>query len=196
MYSQLIFLLVFPRLLNFPQIVFCKTCFVFPIFIWGEKFFLLLLLFIGGVAYILYRAGFICFLDSLFSLDFCCVCFLFTLYLSCLCQYMTKMGRNRWNMGILFILFRESWNFFWKGERIRKKIVLFSGRWNCFARESINFFFNVSNLGGRVSLLLFLYLFFILFICFSFHTCVDVFFWVFQERQVFWSRSYISSCNF
>ena len=51
-----------------------------------------LLLFIGEVASILYRAGFICFLDPLFSLDFCCVYFLFTLCLSCFCQYMTNGG--------------------------------------------------------------------------------------------------------
>ena len=43
------------------------------------------MLFIGGVAFILYRAGFICFLVSLFSLDFCCVCFLW-----CLMQNMFK----------------------------------------------------------------------------------------------------------
>ena len=53
-----------------PKLFFPKTCFVFPIFI-------------GGVVSILYRVGFICYLDSLFSLDICCVCFLFTLYLSC-----------------------------------------------------------------------------------------------------------------
>ena len=89
------FLLVFPHLLNFSQNMF----FFFPIFIGGEKFFLNLccskrelLLFIGGVASILYRAGFICFLDSLFSLDFCCICFLFTFCLSCLCQCVTKGG--------------------------------------------------------------------------------------------------------
>ena len=98
-----------------PPKFFPKHVFFFPIFIGGEKFFLNLccskrelLLFIGGVASILYRAGFICFLDSIFSLDFCCVCFLFTLYLSFLCQYVTKRGRNRWNVGILFVLFRGS----------------------------------------------------------------------------------------
>ena len=85
-----------------PPKFFPKHVFFFPIFIGGEKFFLNLccskrelLLFIGGVASILYRAGFICFLDSLFSLAFCCVCFLSTLCLSCLCQCMTKRGRFR-----------------------------------------------------------------------------------------------------
>ena len=83
-----------PPLLFFPKTVFPKTCFVFPIFIGGEVFFNPLL-FIGGVVSILYRAGFFCFLDSLFSLDFCCVCFLFALCLSYLCQYVTKRGRFR-----------------------------------------------------------------------------------------------------
>ena len=55
------------------------------------------MLFIGGVSSILYRGGFFCFLDSLFSLDFCCICFLFALCLSCLCQYVTKRGRFRYS---------------------------------------------------------------------------------------------------
>ena len=59
-----------------------------------------------------------CSLNSLISPDNCCVCFQFTLCLSCLCQYVTKRGRNRWNLGLLFVLFRGSWNCFWKGEKI------------------------------------------------------------------------------
>ena len=66
---------IFPTFLNFPQI-----CFSY--FYRGRKVFFNLccsqrelLRFIGGVASILYRARFFCFLDSLFALDFCCVCF-------------------------------------------------------------------------------------------------------------------------
>ena len=58
------------------------------------------MLFIGEVVSILYKAGFICFLDSLFSLAFCSISFLSTLCLSCLCQCMTKRGRFIWNVGI------------------------------------------------------------------------------------------------
>ena len=87
--------------LNFPQNCFSKNLFCFSYFYGGKRVFFFnfccsqseLLLFIGGVASILYRAGFICFLDSLFSLDFCCVCFLFTPCWSC--QQVTKMGRFR-----------------------------------------------------------------------------------------------------
>ena len=91
----------FPHLLNFPLYCFSQNMFCFSYFYRGEACFLSLL-FIRGVAFILYRAGFICLIDSLFSLDFCYVCFLFTLCLSCVCQYVTKRGRNRWNVGILF----------------------------------------------------------------------------------------------
>ena len=130
-----------------------------------------LLLFIGGVASILCRARFICFLDSLFFLDFCCVCFLFTLCLNCLCQYVTKMGRNRWNSENVFNC------FYLAGDGI----VFKRGR-----KEICD----VSNLGVELvcfSLLMVSYLlslWFILFIFFYFHTCIDVLFWVFQERHV------------
>ena len=80
----------FLHLLNFPQNYFFPKLVLFFLFLQEEKLVFNLccsqrelLLFIGGVASILYRVGFICYLDSLFSLEFCCVCFLFTLYLSC-----------------------------------------------------------------------------------------------------------------
>ena len=86
-YSQLNFLSLvcesfFPHLLIFPQNCFSQNMFCFSYFYRGKKVFFNLccsqrelLLFTGGVASILYRARFFCFLDSLFALDFCCVCF-------------------------------------------------------------------------------------------------------------------------
>ena len=45
---------------------------------------------------------------------------------------------------------------------------------------------------------MFLYfVFLLLFICLSFHTCSDVFFWVFSRKTgTYWSRPSTSSCNF
>ena len=99
-----------------------------------------------------------------------------TLCLSCLCQYVTKRGRNKWNVGILFVLFRGSWNCFWKGKNI----------------------FDVSNLGGELEFIfVFIFYFILFFICLSFHTCVDVFFRVFSGKtSTFWSRPSTPSCNF
>ena len=127
-------LFYFPHLLNFfPKLFFPKLV-LFFLFLWGEKSFFFvfvflnlycsqreLLLFIGGVSSILYRAGFFCFLDSLFSLDFCCICFLFALCLSCLCQYVTKRGR-----------FRYSYLFFLGGV----EIVFVRGRYYVFISVS------------------------------------------------------------
>ena len=86
----------------FPKTVFPKTCFVFPIFIGGEACFLTFVIHWGvvtlhreGCLYFLWSWIVLCSLNSLFSLDFCCVCFLFTLCLSCLCQYVTKRGRKK-----------------------------------------------------------------------------------------------------
>ena len=50
------------------------------------------------------------------------------------------------------------------------------------------FFYYVSNLGGELVCmfyLLLLHICYLLFICLYFHTCIDVLFWVFQERQVY-----------
>ena len=76
----------------FPKTVFPKTCFVFPIFIGGEACFLTFVIHWGvvtlhreGCLYFLWSWIVLCSLNSLFSLDFCCVCFLFILCLSCLC---------------------------------------------------------------------------------------------------------------
>ena len=89
-----------PPLLFFPKIVFPKTCFVFPIFIRGEKFFFNLcgsqgelLLFIGGVDSIFYRVELFCVpLILYFLLSF--IAYVYSL-LSCLCQCVTKRGRSR-----------------------------------------------------------------------------------------------------
>ena len=127
-----------------------------------------MLLFIGEVASIFYRAYFfLCFLDSLFSLLLWCVCLLSTFCLGRLCQYVTKKGKNRWNL--------------------KSFLAIFMGRWNCFLKGEKIKVFDISNLGGELvcfSLLLMLYLLFIFFICLYFHTYGDVLFWVFQERQV------------
>ena len=82
-----------PPLLFFPKTVFPKTCFVFPIFIGGEVCFYPLL-FIGGVVSISYRVELFCVPFFLYFLLLCCVCFLSTLCLSCLCQCVTKRGRD------------------------------------------------------------------------------------------------------
>ena len=89
-----------PHLLFFPKTVFPKTCFVFPIFIGGEKFFFNLcgsqgelLLFIEGVVSIFYRVELFCIpLILYFLLSF--IAYVYSL-LSCLCQYVTKRGRSR-----------------------------------------------------------------------------------------------------
>ena len=130
-----------------------------------------MLLFIGGVASILCRARFICFLDSLFFLDFCCVCFLFTLCLSCLCQYVIERRRNRWNVGILF---KKVFKMFClRGDKI------------VFERRRIYKLFDVSNLKEEL-------VYFCFYICVSYY-CLYVFlsthavmcsFEWFQERQV------------
>ena len=89
-----------PPLLFFPKTVFPKNCFVFPIFIGGEKFSINLygsqgelLLFIGGVISIFYRVELFCLLLILY----CLLSFIVYVYslLSCLCQYVTKRGRSR-----------------------------------------------------------------------------------------------------
>ena len=83
----------------FPKTVFPNTCFVFPIFIGGEKFFFLchscqgeLLLFIGGVVSISYRVELFCVPLIFFLLSF--IAYVYSL-MSCLCQYVTKRGRFR-----------------------------------------------------------------------------------------------------
>ena len=89
-----------PPLLFFPKTLFPKTCFVFPIFIGGEKFFFNLcgsqgelLLFIGGVVSIFYRVELFCVpLILYFLLSF--IAYVYSL-LSCLCQCVTKRGRSR-----------------------------------------------------------------------------------------------------
>ena len=87
----------------FPKTVFPNTCFVFPIFIGGEKFFLPLLLFIGGVVSILYRVD-LFYVPLLLYFLFSFIAYVYSL-LSCLCQYVIKRGRSRWNVEILFVLF-------------------------------------------------------------------------------------------
>ena len=132
-----------------------------------------LLLFLGRVATTFIELN--CFMFPWFSFFSHVYCHS-TLCLSCLCQYVTKRGRNKWNIGILFVLFRGSWNYFWKGENI----------------------FYVSNLRGELEFVfVFIFFFILLFICLSFHTCVDVLFWVFLGKTgTFWSRPSTSSCNF
>ena len=114
-------------------------------------------------------------LNSLFSLILCCVCFLSTFWLGCLCQYVTKRGE-----------ISEMWEICFK----RCLTILFWGRWKCFERGRIWKVFYVSNLEGELVFVFILC--FILFICLSFHTYVDVFFWVFQERQVYFDQDLLT----
>ena len=93
-----------------PKLFFPKLVLFFQ-FLQGEKsFFNLcgsqgeLLLFIGGVVSIFYRVELFCVpLILYFLLSF--IAYVYSL-LSCLCQYLTKRGRSRGNVGILFVLFR------------------------------------------------------------------------------------------
>ena len=74
---------IYPHLLNFPKNYFFQNLFCFSYFYRGRKCFFFnlccsqreLLLFIERVASILYRAGFICFVDSLFSEYVFCLLF-------------------------------------------------------------------------------------------------------------------------
>ena len=102
-------LFTFPFRLNFSQNIFC-----FSHIIGREKFFFFflnfscsykaLLLFIGGVVSISYKFELFCVLFFLYFLLLYCVCFLFIFWLGSLCQYVTERERNRWNVGILFVL--------------------------------------------------------------------------------------------
>ena len=90
-----------PPLLFFPTTVFSKTCFVFSIFIGGEKFFFNLcgsqgelLLLIGRVVSISYKVELFCVPLILYFLLSFFFAYVYSL-LSCLCQYMTKRGRSR-----------------------------------------------------------------------------------------------------
>ena len=127
------------------------------------------MLFIGGAVSIFYRVELFCVpLDSLFSLIISCVCWLFTLCMSCLCQYVTKRGRNYWFMGIMFVLFRGSWNYFLKGENINKN------------------FFVVSNLGGEL-------VYFCFYFCFLFTAHWFIFMsysWYMSLFCVLWSQEF------
>ena len=116
-----------------------------------------MLLFIGGVVSIFYRVElFFLLLILYFLLSF--IAYVYSL-LSCLCQYVTKRERSRWNVGILFVLFR--------------------GRYiGCLWQWKIQVCFGVSNLGGELVCIFVVFLFF----CFYyFHTCGYAFCLVFQE---------------
>ena len=79
---------------------------------------------------------------SIFSYPLLCMLTIYSL-LSCLCQYVTKRGRNRWNLGLLFKRFLIF--FFYLKEM---KLLLKGGE-----NKSVFFFFfffNVSNLGGEL----------------------------------------------
>ena len=142
-----------------------------------------MLLFIGGVTSIFYRAYVLYSLNSLFSLVLCCICLLSTLCLSCLCQYMTKRERrNRWNLGILF---KKVFNclygmgneiFFWK----RRKYFFW-----CRGRVSFH-----------VCYLLLLYIFFIIYLSLFPHMHWCALLSVSRKTGTFWSRHSASYCNF
>ena len=76
---------------------------------------------------------------------------------------MTKRERNRWNLEKIFNIF-------------------FRGRWNCFWKGEMKFF----------CYFLLLHICYVLFIYLYCHTCGDVLFWVFQERQVHSNQDLLS----
>ena len=104
-------LFIYPHTFYFSQKLFFPKLFCFSYFYRGRKFFFNLcgsqgelLLFIGGVVSIFYRVELFCVpLILYFLLSF--IAYVYSL-LSCLCQYLTKRGRSRGNVGILFVLFR------------------------------------------------------------------------------------------
>ena len=119
------------------------------------------MLFIGGVVSIFYRVELFCVpLILYFLLSF--IAYVYSL-LSCLCQFVTKRGRSRWNVGILFVLFRGG------GDTL---IIYDSGKYKYVWQ--IQVCFDVSNLGGELVCIFVVFLF-------IFHTCVYAFCLVFQE---------------
>ena len=89
--TENIFLHVYPQN-YFPQNCFSQNLFCFSYFYRGRSLFFNLDIHGGvvtlhrkGCLYFLWSWIVLCSLNSLFSLDFCCVCFLFILCLSCLC---------------------------------------------------------------------------------------------------------------
>ena len=91
-------LFIYPHLLNFPLNCFSQNLFCFSYFYRGRNLFNFcgsqqeLLLFIGGVVSIFIELN--CFLFPWFSFFSHVYCHS-TLCLSCLCQFVTKMGRNK-----------------------------------------------------------------------------------------------------
>ena len=86
---------IFPHLLNFPQNYFSQNLFCFSYFYRGEKLFLQPMLFIGGVVALHWGS---CLYFLYFSWPLLCMFTIYLLWLSCLCQYVTNRGRNRWNL--------------------------------------------------------------------------------------------------
>ena len=111
-FKNLVYVFLFiPTPFIYPQNCFFQNLFCFSYFYRGRKVFFNLcgsqgelLLFIGGVVSIFYRVELFCVpLILYFLLSF--IAYVYSL-LSCLCQYLTKRGRSRGNVGILFVLFR------------------------------------------------------------------------------------------
>ena len=116
------------------------------------------MLFIGGVVSIFYRVELFCVpLILYFLLSF--IAYVYPL-LSCLCQYMTKRGRSRWNVGILFVLFCLG------GDTL---IVYDSGKYKYVWQ--IQVCFDVSNLGGELVCIFVVFLFFFVYFL-HMHLCV------------------------
>ena len=84
----------FPLLLNFTQNCFPQNCFSQNLFCFSYFYRGRNLFFPKVASLILY-----------FLLSFVVYVFLFILWLGCLCQYVTKRGRNRWNLEKVFKMF-------------------------------------------------------------------------------------------
>ena len=139
--------------------------------------------FIGGVVSISYRVELFCVPFFLYFLLLCCVCFLSIFWLGSLCQYMVKRERNSWYVGILFVLFRGSWNCFWYGEILC--FLFHIAYWFIFMRLFMIYVFILCYVKSRSHL------------CFTciFHTCVYALVECFRKYTSWFSRAAIYTCN-
>ena len=165
----------------FPKTIFPQTCFVFPIFIMGERFFL------KKKTYAIHRASCCSSLRELplFSIElmFCIpliLCFLLSsiVYVYYL-LFVWVFFVNTWQKG------GEEIDEIWESCLKRFLTVFMKGEMKLFLKGEKKKIFDAG--GELVSMFVIccycIYIY-IYIICLYFHTCIDVLFWVFHERQV------------